>query len=100
MALARWQSIIFADNISISGAILSGPVALLRFSFLIILLIWSVVGKWISHLFFWIVHFTVYADDTTSVFILLNCRGSLKKRKIKMISWPHPTSPLLWVKGI
>ena len=41
----------FADKITILGGILSGPVALLAFNFLIILLIYSAVAKGISYLF-------------------------------------------------
>ena len=48
MIFAKWESITFADKITILGGISSAPVALLGFSFLIILLICSAVAKGIS----------------------------------------------------
>ena len=51
MVFAKWESIIFADNITILGVIFAGPVALLRCNILIILLPWSAVAKGILYQF-------------------------------------------------
>ena len=50
MIFAKWESIIFTDNITILGGNL--PVAFLGFNFLMILLICSVVAKGVSYLFY------------------------------------------------
>ena len=36
MIFAKWESIIFADKVTVLSGILSGPVALLEFNFFII----------------------------------------------------------------
>ena len=51
MIFAKWESVIFADNIAILGGILFGAVAFLEFDFLMILLICSPVAKEILYLF-------------------------------------------------
>ena len=51
MIFAKWESVIFADNIAILGGISFGAVAFLELNFLMILLICSAVAKEILYLF-------------------------------------------------
>ena len=62
MIFAKQEFIIFADNITILGGILSGPIAFLGFNFLMILLICFAVARGISNLF---------SDLSTLLFMLI-----------------------------